>query len=299
MELRQLRWLLATVEAGSISAAAREGHISQPALSVAIAQLERELRVPLLVRSRDGVRPTDAGRAVIGIARRVVQDAELAAAMAKAAESAPRRVRIGVIEQAGVPALAAGIYAASASGVELEFVEGHRPWDIERLLTGECDVAVVAAPITRPGVRTAVLKEEPRGIMVGPTSELFDARAEDVTFELLAQHPSVDPIGLPRAWEDVWAYAPLMNGQRFRRIGPPVDSVNATLIAAMTTPAMAFVPRGFGLIGAGFGLNYIELAQGPPCTHLLAWREPMTAATRVFIAAASGVPVDDPAGLEP
>ncbi|MGR2751842.1 helix-turn-helix domain-containing protein [Agromyces arachidis] len=41
MELRQLRWFLATVQSGSISAAARDGPISQPAVSVAISQLER------------------------------------------------------------------------------------------------------------------------------------------------------------------------------------------------------------------------------------------------------------------
>jgi DNA-binding transcriptional LysR family regulator len=256
-------------------------------VSVAIAQLERELRVPLLMRSRDGVQATPAGLAVIEVARRVVRDAELAAAVARAAMESRQRVRVAMVDQVGAPALAAGVVAAASAGIELEFVWGHRPWDVECLFEDGCDAAVVAAPVARSGVRTAVLYVEPRGIMVGPSSELFEAGTEDVTLDLLSGHPSVDAIGLPDRWMDEWSYATQMNGQRVRRIGPRVDSVNTTLISVMTTPAMAFVPRALGLVGASFGLRYLEVSQGPPCTHLLAWREPADAATQLFITAAT------------
>lgn len=58
----RLRKLVSLVDAGSFTVAARNLHVSQPALSVAIAKLERELRTPLIVH---GVRPitlTPAGQ---------------------------------------------------------------------------------------------------------------------------------------------------------------------------------------------------------------------------------------------
>jgi DNA-binding transcriptional LysR family regulator len=58
----RLQKLVRLVDMGSFTAAARDLHVSQPALSVAIAKLERELKTPLIVR---GVRPlalTPAGR---------------------------------------------------------------------------------------------------------------------------------------------------------------------------------------------------------------------------------------------
>lgn len=299
MELRQLRWFIAAVEAGSISAAARDGHVSQPALSVSTAQLERELNATLLTRSRDGVRPTPAGRAVAGIARRVMEDVELAAELVRAAEAPTRRIRLAMIEQVGAPAVTAGMVALATAGLEVEFVRGHRPWAIDGLLTGELDLAVVAGPITRPGIRTQVIRLEPRGVLVGPLSDLFDARDDDLTFELVSRHPAVDPIGLPVPWMDEWSYFSQMNGQRLRRIGPPVDSVNATLVSVMTTSAMAFVPRGFGLLGAGFGLHYLEVRDGPPCTHLLAWRDPVSPAVRIFVDAVRSAASTAPSAFEP
>jgi DNA-binding transcriptional LysR family regulator len=69
MELRELHAFVAVVEESGFSAAARRLHVSQPALSQTVSGLERQLRVKLLVRSSTGVRPTDAGVALLGEAR--------------------------------------------------------------------------------------------------------------------------------------------------------------------------------------------------------------------------------------
>jgi DNA-binding transcriptional LysR family regulator len=55
-----------------MSAAARRLHISQPALSQTVGTLERQLGVKLLVRSSAGVRPTEAGMALLAEARAVL-----------------------------------------------------------------------------------------------------------------------------------------------------------------------------------------------------------------------------------
>lgn len=74
MKLQQLRILLAVAEHGSIHEAARMLHISQPALSKAIADLERELGVTLMSRSVRGVSLTAYGLALVKRASVVEQE---------------------------------------------------------------------------------------------------------------------------------------------------------------------------------------------------------------------------------
>lgn len=67
--LRQLDYFIALVEAGSFRAAAERCGISQPSLSVQLANLERLLDLRLVERGRGGAIPTPAGRAVLERAR--------------------------------------------------------------------------------------------------------------------------------------------------------------------------------------------------------------------------------------
>lgn len=72
MNTRQLRHLLAVIEAGSISGAAPQVHLSQPALSRSLRALEDELRVPLFDRQDRRLVPTPFARAYLARARRMV-----------------------------------------------------------------------------------------------------------------------------------------------------------------------------------------------------------------------------------
>ncbi len=64
-EIRQLRYVLAVAEHGSVSRAATELHLSQSALSEALRKLELELGVELFSRGGRGVTPTAAGEALL------------------------------------------------------------------------------------------------------------------------------------------------------------------------------------------------------------------------------------------
>ncbi|WP_159586666.1 LysR substrate-binding domain-containing protein [Chelativorans xinjiangense] len=69
MDIRQLRYFVHIVDCGSLSSAARELYIAQPALSQQIAKLEAEVDRPLLSRSSKGVLPTEYGLALYHHAR--------------------------------------------------------------------------------------------------------------------------------------------------------------------------------------------------------------------------------------
>lgn len=73
MDLRDLEYFLAIIEAGSVSGAARRVHVAQPTLSHALARLEGELGERLLERkARTPLRSTDAGEVVARHARQAL-----------------------------------------------------------------------------------------------------------------------------------------------------------------------------------------------------------------------------------
>ncbi len=84
--LRHLSVLSSVAQLGSVSAAARAAHLSQPAVTQAIAAVEREFARQLFVRTAQGMEPTTAGRLCAERVSRVLQ--RIAEAIASAASPA-------------------------------------------------------------------------------------------------------------------------------------------------------------------------------------------------------------------
>jgi LysR family transcriptional regulator, benzoate and cis,cis-muconate-responsive activator of ben and cat genes len=96
MELRHLRYFVAVAEMENVSRAALKLHVSQPALSRQIRDLEDELGFSLLERTAKSVRLTDAGRALVDDARALLQNADEAVTKARAVASAePTEIHVG------------------------------------------------------------------------------------------------------------------------------------------------------------------------------------------------------------
>jgi LysR family transcriptional regulator, putative pyruvate carboxylase regulator len=87
IDLVDLRVLVTAVACGSLSAAARELHLSQPSVSERLARLERVVGRPLLARSNRGVTPTPAGQRFLVHARRCLAVAERAVDVARAEDT--------------------------------------------------------------------------------------------------------------------------------------------------------------------------------------------------------------------
>src|SRR5215510_11223150 len=71
--LLQLKSFVTVVDQGGFTAASRRLGLSQPAVSRAIAALEKELGLPLLIRGRDGISLTEAGGIALTRARAAVR----------------------------------------------------------------------------------------------------------------------------------------------------------------------------------------------------------------------------------
>ena len=77
MTLQQLKYVLEVANKGSISEAAKDLFISQPSLSAAIKELEKEIGINIFIRTNRGIKVTNDGTEFLGYARQVLQQAEL------------------------------------------------------------------------------------------------------------------------------------------------------------------------------------------------------------------------------
>lgn len=146
MELRQLRYFRAVVEAGSFSAAAQELYVSQPPLSLGVSKLESELGLELLVRTPRGVAPTVAGAYLLEAASRLLADADdIASTVLRFREGLE-----GSIAVAAVPVLMwhwmpelLRRHAGTHPGIEIKILS-RTPWEaIDLLHRGKVDLAAI------------------------------------------------------------------------------------------------------------------------------------------------------------
>ena len=102
LNVGRLEVLRAVVERGSFSAAAESLAYTQSAVSQAIARLEAETGVQLLVRERRGVTPTPAGWTLVEHAERIFAAMQAAQeALAEASDVRLRRLRIASFPSGG------------------------------------------------------------------------------------------------------------------------------------------------------------------------------------------------------
>lgn len=94
-DLTTLKLFLAVVEAKSIAAAAKREHLTGPAISRRISEIEERIGVKLLERHRSGIRPTAAGNLLAAEAQRVVDGlARLHARLGEYSEGCLGEVRL-------------------------------------------------------------------------------------------------------------------------------------------------------------------------------------------------------------
>ncbi|MET0134300.1 MAG: LysR family transcriptional regulator [Kibdelosporangium sp.] len=143
VELRHLRCLIAIIDSGGFTDAARELGISQPAVSRTLATLEDVLEVRLLRRTSREIVLTAAGARVLARARRVVAEIE---DLAREAKSGHGRLRIGHAWAAlGEHTLEfQRRWTQQHPDVSLHLVRTNSPTG--GLAEGACDVAVVRSP---------------------------------------------------------------------------------------------------------------------------------------------------------
>jgi DNA-binding transcriptional LysR family regulator len=147
--LRQLKMLLAAIDTGSISAAARALGVTQPAATQQLRELERGLGVRLLERARGRVIATAAGETLLASARRAqdaVEDVVSAARRLRTGDIG--RVRLGTGATACIHLLPPTLSAVKRRmpGLEIVVFTANTPEILRRIEAGALDIALVTAP---------------------------------------------------------------------------------------------------------------------------------------------------------
>ncbi|MER7005915.1 LysR substrate-binding domain-containing protein [Dactylosporangium sp. NPDC000555] len=191
--VRDLRYFAAVAEELSFTRAARRLHISQPALSKQIAQLEAALRARLFDRSRRAIAITPAGAALLPHARAVLEEWDRGRrAVAAAVSTSDSALRVGFQTSIGrglIPAVTRRL-ARELPGWRLAFRQ--IPWTDPSagLAAAEVDVAVAWLPVPADGTLSwRVVTVEERWVALPLGHRL--ARRRRVPFAELAGEPFV------------------------------------------------------------------------------------------------------------
>jgi DNA-binding transcriptional LysR family regulator len=146
LDVNRLRVIDAVARHGSVTAAAKELHYSQPSVTHHLSRLEAETGAQLLQRVGRGIRLTPAGELLAARAAEILgridaANAELSAHVGLTAG----RVRLAGFSSA-IGSLVPGAVAALAArhpGLEVTLSDAHPPEAVEALRTGRIDVALV------------------------------------------------------------------------------------------------------------------------------------------------------------
>jgi LysR family hydrogen peroxide-inducible transcriptional activator len=240
MDTSLLRAFVETVDAGTLSRAARHLAISQPSLTAQIQRLEKHLGVPLFARHGRGVTVTDAGKALYPRARSILDEV-------RTTEGAIRREgaeEAGTLSVGAIPTVAPYVIPAalqrlraSHSATRVELREDYSAVLAKMLLDGALDVVIAALPYPFEHLDTESLGID--ALVVAVPAQHAAARAGRITLTQLRDAPAVTLDPAHCLGEQVAGFC------SSRHLSPSVVCRSAQLATV------------FELVGAGVGLSIV------------------------------------------
>jgi DNA-binding transcriptional LysR family regulator len=201
VDLKALRALVAVADHGSFRAAARSLGYTQSAISHQVGTLERALEAPLFTRpgGRGAVALTPAGDVAYLRARRVLGEVEtMGADVAAVQRGEVQTLRIGVFQTATTELMPGALRTLREQRPDVEVSLSEirdSALTLDRLATGELDLAFMVNAEPDERVRSIPLLDDPWVILTRRDSEL--AAAQDPTFDML---DGVDLVAWNRRW---------------------------------------------------------------------------------------------------
>ncbi|WP_104180387.1 LysR family transcriptional regulator [Arthrobacter sp. B0490] len=274
-DVRHLRMLIAIAELGTITRAAEAQHITQPAASRLLQQLEKHLGVQLVERSTRHLRLTPAGKEFLPRARRAVQllDDTLDPSTR---ETGPLRVGYAwsVLGSATPQVLATWQQRNPGKVLELHRIDQR----LAGLPNGSVDAAIVRdVGDTEPGLHRALVQREPRLVALHKDHHLANRRS--LNLSLLTTETVVINTVSGTTTPTLWA--------NFAHQPQTIDVTNTD------DWLMAIASRkGIGVTGIATqdfysapDVMFLPLEDAPPITVELLWREPAHPDVDGFISA--------------
>ncbi|MBD1548533.1 LysR family transcriptional regulator [Roseibium aggregatum] len=191
--LRQLEYFIAAGETGSITQAAERVSISQPSVSTAISQLEKELNVQLFIRHHaQGLSLTPVGRTLLAEAKQLLEQAETLYSVAtEASDDIRGQLNVGCLTTLApmvLPELALA-FTSAFPGTTIRPHVDHQETILNGLRSAAIDVAVTYDLSIPEDIKFQPLVELPAHALFGENHPL--ARRSSVGLEELSELPLV------------------------------------------------------------------------------------------------------------
>ena len=269
MDIRQLLYFTTIAEEGSISAAAKKLHLSQPPLSYQMKLLEEELHLPLIERSARGIALTEAGRVLYKRAQGILELSELTRKeMLAMASGFTGTLHIGTVSSSGASLLGWRIPAFHQKYPQIGFAihEGNTFELMEMLESGLIELAIVRTPFHNDQLNCLYLSPEP--MIAAGAASFFPAgmpSGQPISLELLGHAPVI----LYRRFEKI-----LLSLCEQKEITPQVfciaDDARTTLMWAEAGLGVAVVPQSAYRIMPHHNMVYGELSEEDLHTRIAA-----------------------------
>lgn len=286
MELRTLRSFLAVAREGNVTRAARQLHITQPALSRQLADLEREVGCELLVREPRGVTLTEQGML---LRKRADEIVSLADRTEQELRSPTAQVE-GDIWVGGGESRAMELVARVATtivddhpGVRLRVHSGNGVDVMERIDKGLLDFGVVFG--SEPSSRYESLRlihEDRWGVLLRRDHPL-SARKEISLDDLRGEHLITSSEGGTLA-EDATPMTEYLAKSGYNVVATYTLLYNASLLVESGT-GIAICFDGIVATGKGTPFAYVPIANAPTTPAFLVWKrfQPLSRACELFL----------------
>ncbi|WP_053714316.1 LysR family transcriptional regulator [Saccharothrix sp. NRRL B-16348] len=292
MELRQLEYFVAVAEECHFTRAARRMHVAQSGLSASIRALEVELGAPLFVRSTRQVELTQAGRALLVEARRVLGTIDAARDAVAAVQGLLRgSLAVGSIQclhAVHLPAVLARFHELHP-GVELRLRQAGSGELVDLVRAGRLDLAFVTSGGVGDDLSVSTLSSEPLVLACAP--ELPFAERGSVRLAELAGQPFVD---FNPGWgtrDDV--DRALATAGVDRKVAVEVNDVHSLLDFVGFGLGVALVPASFA--AKQTRARFVELVDAPTAETAVVTAPTVSAAASVLLdmvlEAGRGLPV--------
>ena len=160
MTFVQLEYIVAVDTYRHFATAAGHCFVTQPTLSMQVQKLEEELGLKIFDRSKQPVIPTEAGREVIGQARRILAEKQVIGEIVQEKKGVlTGELRIGIIPTLAPYLLPLFVQSFSAKYPQIKLVVNELTTEslVNRLREGRIDVGILVTPLQENGIREQVL----------------------------------------------------------------------------------------------------------------------------------------------
>jgi LysR family transcriptional regulator, hydrogen peroxide-inducible genes activator len=273
MDIQQLRYFVAVAQELHFNRAAQKTHVTQPTLSQQLKKLEDELGKPLLERSPQKTRLTQAGEKFLPYALSVLEQLQKGVReLRENSEVTAGTVRLGVIPTIG-PYLMPDVIirlGKSAPQVRIELYEETTSVLLEKLRSGNLDIGILALPVEEKGIAARGLSRESFYLAVAAKHRLASKRMV-TRQEVLREKLLILKEGHCFGQQSIQFCKLARTDSRVVFQGSSLTSV---LALAEAGEGVTFVPEMALLRLSGFRLKFIAFApQDRPCRELgAAWR---------------------------